>query len=132
MHGTAILGGGDLAATGVVANIARSGDGGRTWVAGTSAPIPGAIYGLAYAAHGRGEAWGSWGRDDDRGDDDHEQGSGSIRVVATAPTGTAWSPDEGRSWTTLTGLSGLWAVGFGSDKTGWLVGTNGQIVRIDF
>jgi hypothetical protein len=125
-HG--ILGGGDLAATGVVANIARSGDGGRTWVAGTSAPIPGAIYGLAYAGHGRGEAWGSWGRDDD----DHDHGSGSIRVVATAPTGTAWSPDEGRSWTTLTGLSGLWAVDFGSDKIGWLVGTNGQIVRLDF
>ncbi len=129
-HG--ILGGGDLAATGVVANIARSSDGGRSWVAGTSAPIPGAIYGLAYAGHGRGERWGSWGRDDDHGDDDHDHGSGSIRVVATAPTGTAWSPDEGRSWTTLTGLSGLWAVDFGSDKTGWLVGTNGQIVRVDF
>ena len=127
-HG--ILGGGDLAATGVVANIARSSDGGRTWVAGAPAPIPGAIYGLAYAGHGRAEGWGAWGRDDD--DDDHGHGSGSVRVVATAPTGTAWSPDEGRSWTALPGLAGLWAVDFGSEKTGWLVGTNGQIVRIDF
>jgi len=137
-HG--ILGGGDLAAAeGVIVetNIARSSDGGRTWVAGATAPIPGAIYGLAYAGHGRGERWNSWGRDDDDGDDDHGHGDddhdrGSIRVVATAPTGTVWSPDEGRSWKLLSGLSGLWAVDFGSNRTGWLVGTNGQIVRIDF
>lgn len=129
-HG--ILGGGDLAASGVVANIARSSDGGKTWVAGTSAPIPGAIYGLAYAGNGRGESWGSWGRDDDEGEDDGHGGGRPIRVVATAPTGTAWSPDEGRSWKSLAGLAGLWAVDFGSDRTGWLVGTNGQIVRIDF
>jgi photosystem II stability/assembly factor-like uncharacterized protein len=126
-HG--ILGGGDLAATVVVNNIARSSDGGRTWVAGTNAPIPGAIYGLSYAGHGRG------GHDDDDGEHDRghgHDGSGSIRVVATSPLGTAWSPDEGRSWTTIAGLAGLWAVTFGSEQTGWLVGTNGQIVRIDF
>ncbi len=131
-HG--ILGGGDLAAGDgvIVDNIARSSDGGRTWVAGTSAPIPGAIYGLAYAGNGKGEGGG---HDDDEGENEHGKGhggSGSIRVVATAPTGTAWSPDEGRSWTTIAGLAGLWAVDFGSERTGWLVGTNGQIVRIDF
>ncbi len=119
-HG--ILGGGDFLSTGVVPNFARSRDGGRTWSLGTSAPIPGAIYGLAYAGHGNAE-------DEDRGEDGH---GGSIRVVATAPTGSAWSPDEGRSWTVLPGLSGLWAVDFGSEQTGWLVGTKGQIVRIDF
>ena len=53
-------------------------------------------------------------------------------MVATAPTGTAWSPDEGRTWSTISGLTGLWGVDFGSQQTGWLVGTNGQIVRIDF
>lgn len=125
-HG--ILGGGDLAASGVVDNVARSSDGGRTWVAGGRAPIPGAIYGLAYAGNGRGES-----RWSDDGEDDHGHGGGgSIRVVATAPTGTAWSADEGRTWTAIPGLAGLWAVDFGSERTGWLVGTNGQIVRIDF
>ena len=122
-HG--ILGGGDFLATGVVPNFARSGDGGKTWTLGTAAPIVGAIYGLAYAGHGKG--------DDDEGE--HENGDdhgGSIRVVATAPNGSAWSGDEGRTWTSLTGLSGLWAVDFGSQQTGWLVGTHGQIVRIDF
>jgi photosystem II stability/assembly factor-like uncharacterized protein len=123
-HG--ILGGGDLGATGVVPNFARSSDGGRSWVSGTSAPIPGAIYGLAYAGHGRG------GEDDDGEHGHGDHGGGSIRVVATAPTGSAWSPDEGRSWNVLAGLSGLWAVDFGSERTGWLVGTHGQIVRIDF
>ncbi len=109
----------------MVPNFARSGDGGKTWTLGTAAPIVGAIYGLAYAGHGKG--------DDDEGE--HENGDdhgGSIRVVATAPTGSAWSGDEGRTWTSLTGLSGLWAVDFGSQQTGWLVGTHGQIVRIDF
>ena len=133
-HG--ILGGGDLnvPAAGVVPNFARSHDGGKTWSLGTAAPIVGAIYGLAYAGHGKGH-------DDDGDDDDdghghgNEQGDdhgGSIRVVATAPTGTAWSGDEGRSWTSLPSLSGLWAVDFADQQTGWLVGTKGQIVRIDF
>jgi len=55
-----------------------------------------------------------------------------VRVVATGPGGTAWSPDEGDTWQPLSGLTGLVSVGFGSPRTGWLVGTAGQIVRIDF
>ena len=125
-HG--ILGGGDLGASGVVPNFARSHDGGHTWTLGTSAPIPGAIYGLAYAGNGKGDDDDDWGRGRGHGDDH----PGSIRVVATAPTGSAWSADEGHSWTSLTGPSGLWAVTFADERTGWLVGTNGQIVRIDF
>jgi photosystem II stability/assembly factor-like uncharacterized protein len=130
-HG--ILGGGDLnvPAAGVVPNFARSKDGGKTWSLGTAAPIVGAIYGLAYADQRRSDD------DDDQGEQDrgHDQGDdhgGSIRVVATAPTGTAWSGDEGKTWTSLPSLSGLWAVDFANEQTGWLVGTKGQIVRIDF
>jgi len=128
-HG--ILAGGDLGAAGVVPNFARSRDGGRSWALTTPAPIPGAIFTTAYAGHGTGHD-GS-GRDDDDDFGEHQNGNGpSIRVVATAPTGTAWSPDEGRTWNPISGLSGLWGVDFGSQQTGWLVGTNGQIVRIDF
>ncbi len=127
-HG--FLAGGDLAApTGVVVdNFAVSSDGGRTWERATPAPIPGAIFTAAYAGHGRGHE-----DDDDQGEDEDGHGhSGSIRVVATAPTGTAWSPDEGRSWKLLEGISNFWAVDFGSQQTGWLVGVGGIITRIDF
>ena len=131
-HG--ILAGGDLAATGVVDNFARSRDGGRTWELGTSAPIPGAIFTAAYAGHGRGHGDDD-GDDDDEGEDEDGHGHGdgpSIRVVATAPAATAWSPDEGRSWKVLEGVTGFWGVNFGSQQSGWLVGVNGTITRIDF
>jgi len=130
-HG--ILAGGDLGvAEGVVVpNFARSKDGGRTWTLATPAPIPGAIFTAAYAGHGTGHD--GWGRDDDDDFGEHGHGNGpSIRVVATAPTATAWSPDEGQTWSVIAGLAGLWGVDFGDQQTGWLVGTGGQIVRIDF
>jgi photosystem II stability/assembly factor-like uncharacterized protein len=104
-HG--VLGGGEiLAPTEFAENFARSDDGGRTWELGTPTPFPGAIYGLAYAG---------WGR----------------TVVATGPSGAAWSPDEGDRWLLLDGVANYWAVAF-AGRTGWLVGTEGRILRIDF
>jgi hypothetical protein len=68
------------------------------------------------------------GDDDDQGEDnDHD-----VRVFATGPGGTTWSPDEGETWQALPGFTGLVSVGFANPHTGWLVGTLGQIVRIDF
>ena len=55
-----------------------------------------------------------------------------MRIVATGVGGTAWSPDEGDSWESLPGLTGLVSVSFAGQRTGWLVGTSGQILRIDF
>ena len=132
-HG--IVGGGDFGATGVVPNFARSHDGGRTWTLGTPAPVPGAIYGLAYAGDGQSED----GEDDGRGEHERErehrrehEHAGPIRVVATGHAGSAWSADEGRTWTAFTGLAGFWAVTFADERTGWLVGEGGEITRIDF
>jgi len=124
-HG--IIGGGEVAAPTVFqSNFARSRDGGKTWELTTAAPLAGPIFGVAYAKH-------SGGGSDDCDDDDHDHGRGhDVRVVATGPGGTAWSPDEGDTWQPLSGLTGLVSVGFGSPHTGWLVGTTGQIVRIDF
>jgi len=53
-------------------------------------------------------------------------------VVATGAAGSAWSGDEGRSWSAFSGLTGFWGLDFATEQTGWLVGTRGQIVRIDF
>jgi photosystem II stability/assembly factor-like uncharacterized protein len=105
-----ILGGGDIAAPDSFAdNVARSSDGGRTWRLATRTPFPGAIYGLAYVP-----------------------GGGSRTVVATGPSGAAWSADEGGRWTTMEGVKDYWSVGFASRKAGWLVGTEGRILKIAF
>ena len=110
-HG--IVGGGDLdpgdpnnAAT------ATSGDGGVTWTLTNPPPVTGAIFGLAYVGNSEG---------------------GGRPVVITADTGgAAWTPDEGNTWYTLPGVTGYWAVAFASPKAGWLVGTNGRILKISF
>jgi photosystem II stability/assembly factor-like uncharacterized protein len=104
-----ILGGGDIAASDVAQNnVARSSDGGKTWTLTTSTPFKGAVYGLSYIPGLR------------------------ETVVATGPSGAAWSADEGEKWTLLPGVSNCWAVGFSSKKAGWLVGGGGQIIKIDF
>jgi photosystem II stability/assembly factor-like uncharacterized protein len=105
-HG--VLGGGDFSSNAVLTNFARSTDGGQTWTATTSAPIPGAIFGLSYVP-GRNKT-----------------------VVATGPGGMAWSSDEGGSWSSIAGVTGFWAVTFASRDAGWAVGTEGRILKISF
>ncbi|MDQ3221990.1 MAG: hypothetical protein M3Q75_00705 [Gemmatimonadota bacterium] len=106
-HG--ILGGGDVVASDVPQNnVARSSDGGHTWIQATSTPFTGAVYGLSYVP------------------------SLKRTVVATGPSGAAWSPDEGATWSLLPGVSGFWAVGFSNQSTGWLVGGGGTILKIEF
>src|SRR2546425_3416556 len=103
-----ILGGGELVApTAFSNNVARSSDGGKTWQLASGTSFPGAVYGLSYVDQTR-------------------------TVVATGPSGSAWSPDEGTTWSALPGLSGLWAVAFANQHAGWLVGTQGRIVKISF
>ena len=78
--------------------------------------MTGAIFGLAYA-HGVGNG----------------DGEGSRTVVVTANAGgAAWTPDEGTTWFTLPGVTGYWAVAFASPKAGWLVGTDGRILKVSF
>jgi photosystem II stability/assembly factor-like uncharacterized protein len=106
-HG--ILGGGELATPAAFSDtVARTTDGGQTWQLGGHTPFPGAIYGLTYV---RGR---------------------QTTVVATGPAGAAWSPDEGLTWFSLAGLEGYWAVAFASPQAGWLVGTQGRIVKVSF
>src|SRR5207244_1600968 len=119
LHG--ILGAGELAApTAFADTVARSGDGGKTWQLTSRPPVPGAIYGLSYVRQRSAE-----------GDAD-EEASATRAVVVTGPGGAAWSPDEGDTWVSLTGLANYWAVAFASPQAGWLVGTQGRIVKISF
>ena len=57
---------------------------------------------------------------------------GGAVVITANDGGAAWTPDEGDTWFTLPGVSGYWAVAFASPKAGWLVGTNGRILKISF
>jgi photosystem II stability/assembly factor-like uncharacterized protein len=147
-HG--VLGAGELAApTEPSDNFARSRDGGRTWRLATRTPFPGAIFGLAYAIrddhHGHG---GHDARDDgdldgeldddepvaDADDEAADRRGGQrdrVVVVATGPGGAAWTPDEGDTWFALEGVTNYWAVAFASRHTGWLVGTEGRILKIE-
>jgi photosystem II stability/assembly factor-like uncharacterized protein len=130
-HG--IVAGGDLdPAVTVTANFARSRDGGKTWQLGPLVPVPGAVYGIAYAMDREHDDGDHDDRDDDDRDRDHGEDHHSVRLVATAPTATTWSSDEGATWKTFDGVTGFWAVAFANERTGWLVGTDGRIVRIDF
>jgi photosystem II stability/assembly factor-like uncharacterized protein len=107
-HG--ILVGGDLNVAGPQSdNVAVSSDGGKNWTLVTETPFDGAAFGASYAP-----------------------GVSTQTVVATGPGGAAWSPDEGESWVTLLDVSGFWAVAFSSDRSGWLVGTEGRILKISF
>ena len=130
-HG--ILGGGDfLTPTTFTDNVARSSDGGKTWQLTKPAHFPGAIFGLSYAL------------DRGFGDDNHNDAHLSVAedhhgddeevpvVVATGPSGAAWTPDEGDTWFSLPGVTNFWAVAFASPETGWLVGTTGRILKISF
>jgi photosystem II stability/assembly factor-like uncharacterized protein len=110
-HG--IVGGGDLDPSDPNnARTAISSDGGVTWTLTNPPPVTGAIFGLAYS---------------------QGAGNGGQTVVVTANAGgAAWTPDEGNTWFALPGVNGYWAVAFASPKSGWLVGTNGRILKISF
>jgi photosystem II stability/assembly factor-like uncharacterized protein len=105
-----ILAGGDLEHPDAHANnVAVSHDGGRTWQLAERTPFTGAAYGLDYA-----------------------RGWRQRTVVITGPKGAAWSSNEGESWHLLAGVKDFWAVAFANPKAGWLVGTEGRILKVSF
>lgn len=133
-HG--IVGGGDLdperpddAAT------ATSEDGGKTWQLTNNPPVTGAIFGLSYvSAEDRHRRFAHDANDGNRNGGWHGHRDPFRRtVVITANTGgAAWTPDEGDTWYPLEGVSGYWGIAFASPKAGWLVGTEGRILKISF
>jgi photosystem II stability/assembly factor-like uncharacterized protein len=127
-----IVAGGDLSSNDD-ADVATSDDGGRNWTLTNKPPVQGSIFCLAYVR-------GNRHRDGAELAGDHDQERDLDRtVVVTAETepdfssgSAAWTPDEGRHWFELSGVSGYWAVAFADSHAGWFVGNNGQILKISF
>jgi photosystem II stability/assembly factor-like uncharacterized protein len=119
-----IVGGGDLdPGDPNNARTATSSDGGQTWTLTTAPPVTGAIFGLSYVGRTGGAPGNNLGR--------------AVVITANDPptfsTGTlAWTPDEGNTWFTLPSVGGFWGVAFATPKAGWLVGTDGRILKISF
>lgn len=119
-----IVGGGDLDPNDTTnADAAVSHDGGRTWTLTSHPPVTGAIFGLAYLQNttGVGERGRSGGRAYEH-----------VVVVTANDGGAAWTPDEGNTWNTLSGVTGFWAVAFANPHAGWMVGVNGTILKVSF
>ena len=125
-HG--VIGGGDFSSARILDNFARSRDGGKTWHLTPQAPVPGAIFGLAYAQSMSDRKREVADEDRGRGDSRQEQ----TKVVVTGPGGAAWTTDEGENWNPLPDVAGYWAVAFANEHDGWLVGTGGRILKITF
>ena len=127
-HG--IVGGGDLdPADPNNARTAISNDGGQSWTLTNPPPVTGAIYGLSYVSRARRS--GDQG-DVDEGGDGEQEGVRRYVVITSNAGGAAWTPNEGKTWFTLPGVTGYWAVAFANPKAGWLVGTGGTILKISF
>ena len=126
-----VLGGGDLAAgsTYTAAQFAISHDGGQTWTLTHQPPVQYAIFCLAYLSNTTGVGGGNQlEKAAKRSPTDYTQ-----YVVITADIGgAAWTPDEGNTWYQLPGVNGYWAVAFADPQNGWMVGLNGQILKISF
>jgi hypothetical protein len=109
------------------ADAATSDDGGQTWTLTNKPPVQGAIFCLAYIRGNR------HGEEEDFGEE-HERAV--VITTEMEPNFTsgeaAWTPDEGRTWINLPGVSGFWAVAFAGPEAGWFVGNNGQILKISF
>ena len=121
-----MVAGGDLASN-TSADAATSNDGGKSWTLTNKPPVEGSIFCLSFVQ-------GVGHHDVEEGDHDYDHA-----VVVTAETepnfdsgSAAWTPDEGRTWFQMPGVSGYWAVAFATPKAGWFVGNGGHILKISF
>ena len=97
--------GGDLGRPDAVGRtVARTSDGGRSWVPGGRLPFAGAAYGTAYVP-------------------------GTDALVAVGPGGAALSRDDGATWALLDDRT-FWGV-TAAEGTAWLVGPDGRVARLD-
>lgn len=86
--------------------IAVTSDGGATWTLRGRTPMSGGLWGGAFVP-----------------------GTNPPAAVAIGTTGSAWSRDDGRTWTPIDTLN-YWGIGFASPRAGWIVGTGGRITKL--
>jgi photosystem II stability/assembly factor-like uncharacterized protein len=109
-----ILAGGDLEAPDAFSdNVAVSKNGGKTWRLVSGTPFTGAAYGLSYVPP-------------------TPDGRYQRAVVITGPGGAAYTYNEGQEWHLLPEVRDYWAVAFADHHNGWLVGTDGRILKVSF
>ena len=101
-----VLGGGD-ASTANDTLIAITDDGGASWTPRRSPP------------QRSGTGGGAW-----------VTGARTPTIVAVGPGGSAFSRDLGISWIPIDSAN-YWSIGFSPSRTGWAVGTQGRITRLD-
>jgi photosystem II stability/assembly factor-like uncharacterized protein len=104
----AVMGGDVAKPAEPTASVAVTEDGGRSWRLAGRPERPGAIYGGAFVP-----------------------GAPTPSLVVVGPAGVALSTDFAATWTTIDTLD-HWSVTFAAPTTGWAVGPDGRITRIDF
>lgn len=97
----AVLGGDFTQRDSVYNNVAVSSDGGATWSLAGRAPIGGSVYGSSSVP-----------------------GTPSPTLVGVAPTGTAFSTDNGQTWSRISD-DNFWTVSFVNSNAGWAAGPGG-------
>jgi len=100
MH-MAVLGGDFTQRDSIYSNVAISSDGGASWMLAGQAPIGGSVYGSSYVP-----------------------GAPTPTLVGVAPTGSAYSADNGATWTRI-GDQDYWTVSFFNADAGWAAGPGG-------
>ena len=105
-HGAAL--GGDYARrdTLLTRTVATTDDGGATWTPGGAAPLRGAVFGAAYVP-----------------------GTATPTLLAVGPDGSAFSTDNGRTWTRIDSEN-YWSVAALGPDAAWAVGPEGRIARL--
>jgi len=97
----AVLGGDFSQRDSIYANVATSSDGGASWQFAGRAVLGGSVYGSSYVP-----------------------GAVSPTIVGVAPTGSAYSTDNGMTWS-LIDSTDFWTVAFVSVDAGWAAGPGG-------
>lgn len=103
VHG-AVFGGDFTQTDSIYANFAVSSDGGLTWASSGPVPLGGAVFGGAAVPGAPTPTW-----------------------VAVAPTGSAWSTDDGVTWSRIDSTD-YWTLSFAGPDVGWAAGP-GRISR---
>jgi len=106
--GAGVVAGGDISTPDAYDDtVAVSEDAGESWWLVAGPTFPGAVYGIAYVP-----------------------GARTLTLVAVGPGGASYSIDNGSTWASISADS-YWSLAFTPSGTGFLVGPDGRLTRLD-